>query len=333
MGSQTAADILAVLSGNDRTAAQHRLDAFSGGVIAELLDRGALRVEGLGSFAVVHDQASREQSPDGIRFLPPRNRLSFDLRAPVAGDAEAIVRGRMGIPGDESKQLALALSACFKQCRQLGVSLDLRGFGLFSTQPDGSWGFTPTPALGELLNTAYDGLKAIVMPGGAAVVPGNGRNFLKPAVLITGLLLLCLGGYFALRAPHSGRAGTDSRPELAEVVASVAPQSTPASPSNAPAAAPDSLILAKGHFTVLAATFSSMKVAKEEAVRFSGSGHRIMIWPLRSGGRRYFRLVTGDFADFQSAHDSLMAMRGSLPHNAYIQQVYKNVVIYGEKGL
>lgn len=335
MGSQTASEILAANLGTDRETAQHRLDAFSGVIIAELLEKGRLAVDGLGTFSVAHDGPSREMTPEGMRVLPPRNRLVFDARSPGLAESLGIVTKRMGIEAEAAKSLVLALARTFNHCRQQGVDLKLRGIGVFLTQRDGTWLFSPDAAIGELLNTAYHGLEAIAMPDGGGMTAGGVSNKLKSAALVLGVLLVCLGGYLVFRATQSGDANQVSLPEITAPASSDAAKTLLYSPGSsfASSAQTDSLVLGKGRFTVIAATYSSSKVAKSEAHRLSGLGLRIMIWPVRDGGRRYFRLVTGDFGTYRSAYDSLRVMPGGLVKTAYIQQAYKNVVIYGEHGL
>jgi len=335
MGSQTASEILAANLGTDRETAQHRLDAFSGVIIAELLEKGRLAVDGLGTFSVAHDGPSREMTPEGMRVLPPRNRLVFDVRSPGLADSLGIVTKRMGIETEAAKSLVLALARTFNHCRQQGVDLKLRGIGVFLTQRDGTWLFSPDAAIGELLNTAYHGLEAIAMPDGGGLAAGGVSNKLKSAALVLGVLLVCLGGYLVFRASRSAGSNQLLQTEISASASSDAPHTSVYSPtlSEASSSTSDSLILGKGRFTVIAATYSSSKVAKSEARRLSGLGIRIMIWPVRDGGRRYFRLITGDFGTYRSAYDSLRVMPGGLVKTAYIQQAYKNVVIYGEHGL
>jgi septal ring-binding cell division protein DamX len=76
-----------------------------------------------------------------------------------------------------------------------------------------------------------------------------------------------------------------------------------------------------------------MKTVRQEIGRLSGLGHRIMVWPVKAGGKQSYRLVTGDFESHRAALDSVKTLPQSLSKNIYIQQASKNVVLYGEKGL
>lgn len=326
MGSQTAAELLAEGLGIDSGTAQRRLDDLSGALVAELLSSGRLAVDGLGSFIVEHEQASREHAAGGARFVPPRNRLAFDADAKASGDLRRIAAGRMGLAADDARTLPAALALLFTRCRRDGIGFTLRGLGDFSAEgAAGRLLFTPSPAIDSLLNTAYEGLQAISLHG-EPVRGTPGPASPKKPLLVTAVavLLLGIGAWLALRLPVP--AGGGSTRDLA------ASASTRAVPAGA-VPVPDSAMLAKGRYTVIAATFSSSKAAGQERQRLTRLGLRTMIWPVRDDGRRFYRVVTGDFASYRAAADSLKGMPGSLYRNAEIKQAYKNVVIYGEQGL
>jgi len=348
MDSHTASDILAAILGVGREMAQQRLDSFSGGIIAELLEKEEVGVDGLGTFAVTHDNASRERTPDGTRFLPPRNRVTFDPRSPGDGDSLAVVTGRMGLQGDEARRLVVALAATFNRCRKDGVDLELRGLCTFSKKDAGVWQFNPNPAIDQLLNTAYDGLKAIAVPESAERPEGGTGSYLKIAVIACLAIMACFGGYVMLRDGLSGKMGSVFHPRAEKKVAADAGRSSAganeakqAPPAVAPAAAPstaasgtpDSLVLAKDRFTVITGTFSTVEIARNEARRLVGLGHRVMIWPVHSGKKLYLRVITGDFESHESALDSLRKMPPGLSRQAYIQKANKDVVIYAEQSL
>ncbi len=326
MGSQTAAELFAEGLGIDSETAQRRLDDVSGALVAALLSVGRLAVEGLGSFTVEHDQAFREHVAGGERFVPPGNRLAFDARPPASGDVGKILADRMGLAAADAAALAAALRQLFARCRRDGIGFTLRGLGDVSAGPSaGQLRFTPSAAIDSLLNTAYEGLQAISLPGGPERSMAKQSAPKKPLlVAAVAVLLLGTGSWLALRLPvPAGGSATPDRDVPARAAAGPA-VSVPV---------PDSTVLAKGRYTVIAATFSSPKTARKEQQRLSRLGLRPMIWPVRDDGRRFYRVVTGDFATYRAAVDSVKGMPGSLYRHSEIKQAYKNVVIYGEQGL
>jgi nucleoid DNA-binding protein len=328
MASQTGAEMLAKRLGTEREDALRLLDRFAGAMSAELLGSGRLVVDGLGTFSVVHDHAAREATGTGAMFMPPKNRIAFDPRLTSKGDASRIAAERLSMEAGEAKALAKAVAEVFGELRTRSADLELVGFGSFSDQ-GGNWLFRPDDQLGELLNSVYEGLKGIRMNDGLSAPAAGGMNYLKPAGIAAVLLLLGSGLYLALRQVPLGGAGS----RAASVLSVPSAAAIPPSALPAKAAGPDSVMLGKGRFTVIAATFSSPKAASAEARRLTGLGHRIMIWPVHDGGRRYYRLVTGDFQGYREARDSLRGMPPGLSKNVYIQQALKNVFIYGENAL
>jgi len=335
MANQTGAGMLAERLGIDSEQAAGLLDRFAGGLAAELLGTGRLSVEGLGAFSVVHDQAERTTSGQGAVFMPPKNRIVFDSRSPSKGDLSRISMERLGMDAVEARGFATALVATFGQLRKQPGEFELRGFGIFSTV-DGQYGFRADPGLDGLINSVYEGLKSISMPDRTASPDREGNGRLKTVGITALLLLLCVGAYVALRPMLPGVSSPVPAPELTARAPASSPE--PAGPevgsaASSKSATPDSLILEKGRYTVIAATFSTARVARDEARRLAGLGHRIMIWPVHDGGRILYRLVSGDFATPGEARDSLRAMPAGLTKNVYIHQAPKTVVIYGEKGL
>ncbi|HWR01424.1 MAG TPA: SPOR domain-containing protein [Chlorobaculum sp.] len=324
-------------------ALEHQLDRFSGALIAELLAGRPVVVDGLGLFSVVHDNASRESTESGSRFLPPRNRVTYEPRSAGKGDSARIAVERLDMKSDEAARLAVSLSGLFERSRKQFLDLKLRGVGSFS-KVEGRYGFQPEPSLEELLNSAYEGLKTIDIPENqtGSSKPGvNSGGFSKKAVaLLAALVLLAGGGYVVSRQLSSHSLGTMT---VGNTPAPVKPQtavpvqaqvSVPAvSVQKATAAMPDSVTLSKGRFTVVTSTFTSRKIVLQEMQRLSQLGHRVMVWPVIDNGKKYYRIVAGDFETHRSALDSVKTMPKGLSKNTYIQQAPKNVVLYGEKGL
>jgi hypothetical protein len=338
---------------DDELALRQQLDRFSGALVAELLTGGPVAVDGLGKFSIVHEHAAREMTESGSRFLPPRKRVVFDPLPGGKGDSVRIAAERLDMKVDEARQMTIALSGLFERSRKRSLDLNLRGFGSFS-KVEGLYVFQPDPSVVELLNSAYDGLKTIdiqdrkesqEVPAAPASAAGSGGQFKKVAAVVTATVLLVAGGYFVSRqisldsiiAPTGSRTPAPATKSLA-TPSTATPATGQVSGTVVPArkagtAVPDSVMLAKGRFTVVTATFSSMKTVRQEIGRLSELGHRIMVWPVNVAGKKSYRLVTGDFESHRAALDSVKTMPQGLSKNVYIQQAPKNVVLYGEKGL
>lgn len=339
MAADTASDILARLLGTAPDEAQRQLDRFAGGMTAELLDRKRLTVDGLGLFSVVHEQATRQATSAGTRYLPPGDRVAFEARKDRTGDAERIATLRLGMEATEAKRFAKALGDMVDAVKKGPGRLELRGFGSF-TLVSGALRFQPETSLEALLNIGYGGLKEIVIPEHSAEkqtlqVPEKPGGLKKVALLVAAVSILACG-WFLYRQFAPGRFDARSAGGAAQsgIVASVT--SSAPSPAEAPksgSASADSIMLQKGRFTVIVATYNTQKVARQEMARLSGGGRMVMIWPVKSGGVRYYRLVTGDFESRPAALDSMKAMPKEVARNGYIQQAQKNVVLYGEQGL
>ncbi|MBN1927964.1 MAG: SPOR domain-containing protein [Chlorobiaceae bacterium] len=334
MADQTAPDILAGLLDIQPDEAQRLLDRFAGGMTAELLDRSRLSVDGLGSFSVVHEQPVRESGADGTRYLPPRNRVEFTPRAKGSDDTAAIASARLDMAADEAQRFAQALSGMFGQLSGSASGLELRGFGSFAAGT-GTFRFQPDGSLDELLNIGYGDLKEIVIPEQTAVEAGSAApersGMMKLVALLVVALLLLVGGWLLYRHVAPGSVETGSAPAPSASVSAVEEKPESAPRPEAPQAG--SLLLRKGRYTVIVATFSSKNGAKQEWRRLSELGHQLRVWPVKSGGDRYYRLVTGDFGSVRAARDSMKSMPKGLPSHSYIQQAPKNVVLYGEEGL
>jgi len=339
MAAETAIDTLARLLGVDREEAQQRLDRFACVMTAELLDRKSLSIDGLGIFSVVHEQAVREKTSSGTRYLPPVNRVVFEARKEAAGESARIASRRLEMDSAEAGRFAQAFADMSEEVKRGVGRLELRGFGSLTTV-SGQFRFQPEASLEALLNIAYDGLKEIVIPESRtemeALPHSDEPGGMKKVVVFVATVSLLACGWFLYRqfSPEvfeslsGGRSAVIDTPAPVVVNASL-PDAVPDTGS----LAPDSVMLAKGRFTVIVATFNTRKVARQEMARFSGSGLRVMVWPVRQNGMRYYRLVTGDFETRLAALDSMKAMPRGLFRNFYIQQASKNVVLYGEQGL
>ncbi|ACF10798.1 Sporulation domain protein [Chlorobaculum parvum NCIB 8327] len=334
MADQTAPDILARLLDIQPDEAQRLLDRFAGGMTAELLDRSRLSVDGLGSFSVVHEQPVRESGTDGTRYLPPRNRVEFTPRAKGSGDTASIASARLDMESSEARRFAQALATTFGKLLANAGGFELRGFGSFTTV-SGKFQLQPDSSLEALLNSAYEGLKTIVIPDRSDGAPESkaheGSALLKPVALTLAVLLLLVGGWFLSRNVPSGSPEVVSASVSSTVVPVV--EEKVEAPVQVEPPESDSLLLRKGRYTVIAATFSSKSGAMQERQRLAALGHRTWFWEVTSDGRRYYRLALGDFATRSAALDSMKSMPKGLPKHSYIQQAYKNFVLYGEQEL
>lgn len=340
MAGDTASEILAGILGIDQDDAKRRLDRFSAALTAELLDRGRLSVDGLGQFSVIHKETVRESTPDGTRYLPPRKTVLFDHRPQVQGESATIAARRLDMEAAEAKSFAQSLSRTVAEIGRKQGELLLRGFGSL-TMSSGKFRFQPDTSLEELLNIAYGGLSSIDIrqsPQVGEARPSSRKpEWMKRGVVLIVLLSLSVGGWILYRQFAPTESGVpNSAPSVGTVAPGkvLPPEKAVLSGMNAshPAQA-DSVLLLRGRYTVVAATFSTRKVARQELRRLTGLGHRVRIWPVRQDGVRYYRLVLGNFGSFREARDSMKVMPGGLYGNIYIQQAPKNVFIYGEKGL
>lgn len=350
MAEETASDIFASQMGIGSDEAQRLLNRFAEGMTAELLEHKRLTVAGLGFFSAVHEQATREKTGSGTRYRPPKNRVAFEARKNRAGDTERIATLRLGMETGEAQRFVKALGEMFKRVKTGSGRLELRGFGSF-TLVSSAFRFQPEASLEALFNIGYDELKEIIIAEHQKAkqtqpVP-EALGGLKKVVLIVAFISMLLSGWFLYRqyAPDGFGPPSDSDVAKTSVPASIESSPSPVNavaPEQAPLASatshngpllPDSLILQKGRYTVIVATFSSKKGAHQEWRRLAGLGHQVWFWPVRSGGKRYYRLVTGDFATARAARDSMRSMPKGLSPHSYIQQAPKNVMLYGEPGL
>lgn len=327
MGSTNGAAFLAERLGVDEAAARCRLDAFSVAMAAELFASGIIAVDGLGSFSVVHDRASRDRSNGSERFLPPVRRLSFDPAVPSKGGIERIAAGRMGMAPAEAAAFARLLAGALADTRAGRMDLEFRGFGRFSAVGD-EYRFEADKSLEETLNSAFSGLSTLEI--GAPASAERPRPQMGPVIGGALFLLFAALGLYAwgsgsldgiVSRALASRPGTD--PSL----------TGPAGESGKAVRSADSLVIPDGGYTVVVSTFSTRRVALSERQRLAALGHKLAIWPVSKDGRQYYRLVAGSFTSRRAAADSIMTMPPGLPRGLYIQQASKHLILYGEQGV
>jgi nucleoid DNA-binding protein len=356
MKNQSGITILAQKLGVDDEQAGRRLDEFSGSMIAELLEKGRLDINGLGTFAIEHEPATKEKNEKGVVFLPPRNRVAYEPQTAGRDDAVRLAVQRLGMNGTNAGAFSRALAAFFTIQLQHEQELEFRGFGSFSIV-EGVYGFHADPSLEDLLNNAYDELNRIVIPASSTVRPAARKIKGKPvlrnafwygaaALAVTGALVIAVMGIRYFNRPDTvtdtraaaGRQGPVpmSEPSVPRQVAGTVSENTQGKESSgisAGSAQPDSILLEKDRFTIVAATFRTKRAAVEQLNILNAQGPKFYLWTVPSGRVIYYRLAYGSYPSFQSAHDSLSAMPAALSKEAYIQKVQKNAVLYGQQSL
>ena len=192
----------------------------------------------------------------------------------------------------------------------------------------------------ELLNREYQDLKEVILPQ-HEVERRERRSpgFILPlsVVVLVGLLLAIVSGRL------SWSTFSPSTVEPSKSVASVVVRRTSvvAPPHSVPIVYPvtptggvaDSLVLVKGDYAIVLATFETEKRAHKELAPLRSSGINAFVWPTSMDGTKYFRVMTGRFANYSAAAERLKGMPKKMVDGAYIQQVKKTVVLHGKKGL
>ncbi|NTW68633.1 MAG: hypothetical protein HGB23_02140 [Chlorobiaceae bacterium] len=328
---------LAILLATDTQDVHRFLNSFSGAMVAELLEHGKLSIKGLGRFAVMPLPPVKKITVAGTIYTPPGNRLIFERELFGNDNARLIAVARVGMAPGEAERFASSLAKVFGRAFKEKRELLLNGFGRFSLEK-GVYGFVADSSLEALLNREYQDLDEVVVTQSDSVHASSHRNispyaFLVTAVIAAGILLSVFYGR-----------------QIADVVlqAVAAEQLSPPVPSAAPVersdvssgAAPsfqggteDSVVLEKGEFTLIVATFRSESTARKESALLRSKGIATFIWPAFAGGVKYFRLMTGKFSEREQAAVYLKGMPKKMVVSAYIQHVIKRVVLHGKKEL
>ena len=334
---------LAVLLDLERPEAASLFNGFCGAMVAELLAFRKLSIKGLGSFYVTHVPASKRSNGSAIIFAPPVNKLRFESTL-SGGDASlSLAVSRLSMNQAEAARFARTLATLFSASLQQEIAIHLHGLGRFALE-DGAYSFFPDRTLEELLNREYQDLKEVILPqhkeeGSERRSPG----YILPlaVVVLVGLLLAIVYG------PSSWSTFSPATVEPAKSVATVVDRSaaavapipalTPPVPTAYPIKTPkgvaDSLVLVKGDYAIVLATFETEKRAHQQIASLRSSGIKAFVWPTSMDETKYFRLMTGRFANYAAAAEQLKGLPKKMVDGAYIQQVKKTVVLHGEKGL
>ena len=330
---------LAVLLDLERPEAASLFNGFCGAMVAELLAFRKLSIKGLGSFYVTHVPASKRSSGSVMIFAPPVNKLRFDSTL-SGGDASlSLAVSQLSMNQGEAARFARTLATLFSAALQQEKAIHLHGLGRFALE-DGAYSFFPDRTLEELLNREYQDLKEVILPqhkeeGSERRSPG----YILPlaVVVLVGLLLAIVYGrlswstFFLSTVEPAKSVATVVDRSVAAVAP--APSVPTAYPVKTPKGVADSLVLVKGDYAIVLATFETEKRAHQQIAPLRSSGIKAFVWPTSMDETKYFRLMTGRFANYAAAAERLKGLPKKMVDGAYIQQVKKTVVLHGEKGL
>jgi len=331
---------LAVLLDLERQEAASLFNGFCGAMVAELLAFRKLSIKGLGSFYVTHVPASKRSSGSVMVFAPPLNKLRFESALSGADASLSLAVSRLSMNQGEAAKFSRTLATLFSSTLQQEKALHLQGIGRFAPE-DGAYSFFPDRTLEELLNREYQDLKEVVLPQlKEERSERRSPGFILPlsVVVLVGLLLAIVYGrlswstYFSSTVEPSKRVATVVDRRAVAVVATPRSVAT-VYPIKSPRGVADSLVLVKGDYAIVLATFETEKRAHQQITPLRSSGIKAFVWPTSMDGTKYFRLMTGRFANYSAATVRLKGMPKKMVDGAYIQQVKKTVVLHGEKRL
>ncbi len=329
--------------------ARHLLCAFSRGMAGELLATGNVSLGGVGSFSVAYVPSEKKTGASGIIYTSPRNRLVFDQRVTGRDDSRRIVLSGVTLGVGEAERFRKVFLSVFAAAVKQKKEIRLKGFGTFA-HDDGSYTFFPERSFDELLNREYLNLDEIVLPlrdaspNDPAIM--KGRKNLRP-LMIAALFLIAAailtGVFYLVTGPELLRYAQSDK-TMEKVVAAPSPAESVSKPLTGPAsgpsgakaeaAMPESLVLGKGDYTIVLATFRKRETASGQAVFFRSGGVPVFVWPAKTGESRYFRLATGKFPTASAASETLSKMPPEVVDGqARIQKVTKEIVLHGEKEL
>ena len=338
-------DELAGLLDVERQEAARLLNSFAGGMVAKLLNERKISLKGLGSFTVTHHPATKKSTASSIVYSPPCNRLNFSAQMSGGDDTLRLAVSRLSMSDGDAARFARSLVELFTAAVQRQSEICFNGFGRFTLEA-GVYSFVPDRSLEELLNREYQNLEEVVLPQ-HELVPDKRDGKLRyvwplSALFLAGLLIVLLYGFYpeafvfvsTSHQPHQGAvtASVQRNTAIAQKlpVQEVALNEAKVLPMGGDA---DSVVLARGDYTIVLATFRSEKTALRELVALRSGGIVAFVWPASLEGTKYYRLTTGKFSTRSAAKEYFKAMPGTTASGAYIQQVIKSVVLHGKKGV
>ena len=315
-------------------SAEHYLPLLSGGMRAELIGKRSVMVCGLGSFILRHYPARRRSGKGGMEYLPPGNRVVFEAGTVSRQVFTELMLSRLPIDRAEAERLSDIFPAFFRSRLHENGAIVFPGFGRIFTE-NGQSRFEPDTALEDLLNSEYRNMGPIALSYSEPEMP-FWKMLLVPAAAMVVLVLVTAGLLFL-----SGRRNPlpDAATALQQAPLRHSPDREPSLPDNsltkrAGTPAPETgVLLEKGEYTVVLATFLSKRTAEKELAGYTVPGTRVFIWPVTGRGKNYYRLAAGRFAGSGEA----LAWKDSTDfgrfRDIYIQQANRRVVLHGEEGL
>jgi cell division septation protein DedD len=341
---------LASSLGIELPEAQRLLDGFSKAMAGELLSAKCISLGVAGAFCNTYIPSGKKTDAAGIVYTPPRNTLVFQEQPSGTDDAIRLAVSRMALSEEEAGRFSNAFLSLFGDLVKRKQPFGLNGLGSFGIE-NGKYTFFPDRTVEELLNREYLNLDKVVLP--LHDDTGTTTAGKKPVAFVLTLLVLVAGisaavWYYLqpeipLLTSASEEAAKHNGPKIAVRVSrsetvqpeSVQPPATAAIKTEElkESAAADSVVLAKGEFTIVLATFRKEETAINESRRLRAGGISAFIWPAMVNGAKYYRLATGKFRTGSAAAGELKEMPGNLARGACIQQAIKGVVIHGEQQL
>lgn len=325
--------------------ASRLLNLFFSALVTELLSVGTLSVRGLGSFTVQHIPLKKQSTVSTITYSPPRTSLVFESRISGPDDAKRIAASYLFISRpDDASRFSRILGTIFTQAVQQQKEIYIKGFGRFSLK-NGNYVFLIEPSLADLLNREYQDLKEVVLPQSKPEHGNKERKIFRyvlsfSAIVLTVVLCTVFYGWFSenMFFPSTIRPSRSSATEVVHAKnATIGEQSISASYSHELSerrgVIADSIVLVKGDYVIVLATFQTERTASNELVPLRSAGIVAFIWPAFVNGMKYYRLMTGKFLTRTAALEKLKKMPEKTAVNAYIQKVKKTVVLHGKKGL
>ncbi|NTV91751.1 MAG: hypothetical protein HGA72_00280 [Chlorobiaceae bacterium] len=298
--------------------ARRLLGSLSGAMSAGLLQDGRLQVSGLGMFTVHHDPAMRQMHGSDAIYSPPHNKVVFIQDVSAKDGTIRIASQRMNLDRSESEQFTRALATLFAALVASGSPIDLQGFGILSKSEGANYTFQAAKGLDELLNSEYQGLQEISLsPDNPRspdeknkAVPGTKsrsnvmRMALSALLAVSALLALVIvvpairnGSLF-----NSGTAPASLSPPFRQAATLSPADSFLSEGASGDSRADDKVIvLEKGEFTIVLATFRTAKVALGELAKLKESGLKVFIWPVSDKGKKYYRLALGRYGSRNEA--------------------------------
>ncbi len=341
---------LASSLGIELPEAQRLLDGFSKALTGELLSAKHVSLGGAGAFSITYIPSEKKKDAEGIVYTPPRNTLIFQEEPSGSDDTVRLAVSRMALSQEDAERFSPAFLSLLGDAVKQQRAFSLKGFGRFGFE-DGKYLFCSDRSFDELLNREYLNLDQVVLP----LHEASGRTTAgkKPVALVLTILVLVAGisaavWYYLqpespLRASAMEEPAKNTGPKIAEKVSrpeTVQPEIVqlpdPAAlkaEEHKETAAADSLVLAKGDYTIVLGTFRKETTAVKESRRLNAEGISAFVWPGMVNGTKYYRLATGKFRTGSAAAGGMKEMPGNMARGACIQQAIKGVVIHGEQQL